>query len=314
MTPLLTAVRTPADPSVVEVLLPRAARRPWTGSGPAILPVPDDDPGVRAVLVARLRPDDRDAPLEVDGGRDRPRHLGVERHARRASSSASRAMTWAADALHGLVGRPGTWLLALPAWHVGGLQVLTRSLRAGTTPVAMDLTSAVHGGGVRPAPRAVQARGAGGPTYASIVPTQLGRLLDSGPTAMAALAAYDAVLVGAAATPAVLVARAAVCRLPGRPVLRHERDHRGLLLRRAAARGRGRAHPRGRRPRPGPRPHACSRATACQPALTAETLVDGWLVTPDVGRLEAGRPAAGARPRRRRAGDGRRERLTPRRR
>ena len=50
------------------------------------------------------------------------------------------ALAASSRATHEQLGGPGQWLLALPAHHVAGLQVLLRSLDAGTTPVAMDLT------------------------------------------------------------------------------------------------------------------------------------------------------------------------------
>ena len=67
------------------------------------------------------------------------------------------ALIASASATHDRLGGPGSWLLALPAYHVAGLQVLVRSLLAGTVPVAIDpsfdvdeLPSAVDGVGFRP--------------------------------------------------------------------------------------------------------------------------------------------------------------------
>ena len=107
-------------------------------------------------------------------------------------------------ATHDQLGGPGQWLLALPAHHVAGLQVLLRSLDAGTTPVAMDLvdgflpqlfvaTTAL----LEPEQR----------RYTSLVPTQLLRLLDH-PRGPEALRSFDAVLVGGAAMPPRLRRRA----------------------------------------------------------------------------------------------------------
>src|SRR5699024_2853970 len=63
----------------------------------------------------------------------------------------------------------GQWLLALPPGHIAGLQVLSRSVVAGTTPVVLapgeSLADAV--GRLR----------TDVPRYASIVPTQLVRAL-----------------------------------------------------------------------------------------------------------------------------------------
>jgi o-succinylbenzoate---CoA ligase len=107
-------------------------------------------------------------------------------------------------ATHERLGGPGQWLLALPAHHVAGLQVLLRSLDAGTSPVAMDLTD-----GFLPAAFVAAAArlDPGLRHYTSLVPTQLVRLLDH-PHGPQSLRAFDAVLVGGAATPPPLRLRA----------------------------------------------------------------------------------------------------------
>jgi O-succinylbenzoic acid--CoA ligase len=102
-----------------------------------------------------------------------------------------------AEATHEVLGGAGQWLLALPAHHIAGLQVLVRSIVGGTRPVALDLA-----GGFSPAAFAAATETAlrmGGRAYTAVVPTQLARLLDD-PAGREALAAYDAVLVGGAAT------------------------------------------------------------------------------------------------------------------
>jgi len=107
-------------------------------------------------------------------------------------------------ATHDQLGGPGQWLLALPAHHVAGLQVLLRSLDAGTTPVAMDLVDGFH-------PQSFVATTAllepEQRRYTSLVPTQLLRLLDH-PLGPDALRSFDAVLVGGAAMPPRLRRRA----------------------------------------------------------------------------------------------------------
>jgi O-succinylbenzoic acid--CoA ligase len=101
-----------------------------------------------------------------------------------------------------LAGR-GRWLLALPAHHVAGLQVLVRSVLAGTTPAVLA------DGPFRPPAFVSATDGLGGdlPLYTSLVPTQLVRLLDD-PAGRVALRRYDAVLVGGAAATPALLARA----------------------------------------------------------------------------------------------------------
>jgi o-succinylbenzoate---CoA ligase len=122
----------------------------------------------------------------------------------------ARALAASSRATHEHLGGPGQWLLALPAHHVAGLQVLLRSLDAGATPVAMDLTDGF-------APQAFVAATAqldpGQRHYTSLVPTQLLRLLDHPRGGPDALRAFDAVLVGGAAIPPRLRLRAERARV-----------------------------------------------------------------------------------------------------
>lgn len=112
------------------------------------------------------------------------------------------ALTAGAVATHARLGGPGRWLLALPAHHIAGLQVLVRSALAGTTPVAIPASF-----GATEFVAAVAAMGSG-PRYASLVAAQLTRALDD-PAAAAALADLDAVLIGGGPMPAGVAARAA---------------------------------------------------------------------------------------------------------
>jgi O-succinylbenzoic acid--CoA ligase len=166
--------------------------------GAAVLPVPAD-PALRARLEAALRPD---LPLEVpaavvvptSGSTGEPKGALLTAAALLASSRAT------LDHLGG----PGTWLLALPATHIAGIQVLVRSLVAGTVPVPLDLS-----GGFSPAAFAAAASTVDGPRrYTALVPTQLVRILEDGGAGLAALAEFDAVLLGGAATPEPLRLRA----------------------------------------------------------------------------------------------------------
>lgn len=105
------------------------------------------------------------------------------------------ALTASATATHRRLGGAGRWLLALPAYHVAGLQVLVRSVLGGSTPVALDASFA-------PADlvSAVAALGTGR-RYTSLVSNQLDKAL-SDPAAAAALAELDAVLIGGGPMPA----------------------------------------------------------------------------------------------------------------
>ncbi len=87
----------------------------------------------------------------------------------------------------------GQWLLALPMNYVAGLQVLVRSLFAGTRPWAMDL-----GGGFTPEAFTEAALELTDNTrFTSLVPTQLTRLLTN-PSAetLTVLRRFNAILLG----------------------------------------------------------------------------------------------------------------------
>ncbi|PPK69439.1 o-succinylbenzoate--CoA ligase [Actinokineospora auranticolor] len=115
------------------------------------------------------------------------------------------ALRASAEATHRRLGGAGTWLLAVPAHHIAGVQVVVRSLLAGT-PLAV-----LPAGGFRGRPfveAAADVLTATGPRYTALVPTQLTRLLTEGGDALAALRAFDAVLVGGAATAPTTLARA----------------------------------------------------------------------------------------------------------
>jgi O-succinylbenzoic acid--CoA ligase len=112
------------------------------------------------------------------------------------------ALIASASATHDRLAGPGTWLLALPAYHVAGLQVMVRSILAGTVPVAIAPSFEVD-----ELPSAVEALGSG-PRYASLVAVQLVKALGD-PAATAALAELDAVLIGGGPMPATVAESAA---------------------------------------------------------------------------------------------------------
>lgn len=160
------------------------------GSGPALLPVDEaagevgDDGGTV--------PDDVALLVRTSGSTGAPREVMLTGAALRASGEATAAR---------LQGH-GRWLLPLPPAHVAGLQVLARSVLAGTEPTVLTGPFRAESFAA-----AVDAMPAGGPRYTSLVPTQLHRLLGS-PAGTAALTGFAAVLLGGAASPPALVARA----------------------------------------------------------------------------------------------------------
>ncbi len=89
----------------------------------------------------------------------------------------------------------GQWLLALPLQYVAGVQVLVRSLFAGTRPWVMDLSN----GFTPEAFTAAAEELTDTIRFTSLVPTQLQRLLDSpSPQTLAALRRFNAILLGGA--------------------------------------------------------------------------------------------------------------------
>ena len=189
------------------------------GSGPAILPLDADLPPERLARVL-----DAFAPAAVetaDGLSHRPDGIPVSEQTtvviatsgstgqpKGVELSAS-ALTHSARASLARVGAaPGErWLLCLPATHIAGIQVLVRSLVAGTAPViAGRLDAAVlEGFGAEDS----------GCAHVSIVPTQLRRLLGTtadGPATWAGN--FRSVLLGGAAAPRDLIARAREAGIP----------------------------------------------------------------------------------------------------
>lgn len=202
MTRELRALPVATGPRALDVLPALAAA--VDGDGPAWLPVPADDDAEAARLVDALGAGEPVEPdvalvLATSGSTGTPKGALLTAAALRASGAAT----------HARLGGPGAWLLALPAHHVAGMQVLARSVAAGTTPTVLDVSA-----GFDPAalPGAVAAMPAGR-RYTSLVPTQLVRVLAHA-GATAALASLDAVLLGGAATAPSLLDAALAAGVP----------------------------------------------------------------------------------------------------
>jgi o-succinylbenzoate---CoA ligase len=172
------------------------------GKASALLPVPagaDRGPALSALRVGESIDDDVAVVVTTSGTTGAPKG---------ALLTAS-ALTASASATHDRLGGPGRWLLALPPHHIAGVQVLVRSLLAGTAPVEIDVSA---GFDVSELPSAVDQLGAGR-RYTALVAAQLAKALND-PAATAALAELDAVLIGGGPAPRqVLEAaeRAGVC-------------------------------------------------------------------------------------------------------
>lgn len=179
-----------SDPSVVLRGLEAAL-----AGGPALLPVADGAPALPTPAPATV-PQRVALVVETSGSTGTGKRVAL-------SSEALLAGAAAADAA---LGGPGGWVLALPTHYIAGLNVLTRSITAGTAPVVVAPGHFDAGAFADAADRLVT--GPGAPRrYTSLVPVQLARVLDD-ERATRALAGFDAVLVGGQATPAPLRDRA----------------------------------------------------------------------------------------------------------
>jgi O-succinylbenzoic acid--CoA ligase len=233
--------------------------------GDAVLPIAPNLPKpVADDLIAAMRPDqplDNDVALVILTSGSTGESKGAQlSHAALAAS---------AQATHARIGvRPDDcWLSCLPWQHIGGIQVMLRSRLLGIPLVVHDQFD-------------VERFAAADGTLTSLVPTQLVRLLDAGVD----LSRFRAILLGGAAAPAALLARARAagaaivttygmsetaggCVYDGVPLdgvdLRIDREGR-ICVR-------------------GPMVMSGYRL---RPDLSAEALVDGWLVTSDLGEID----------------------------
>lgn len=160
------------------------------GSGPPVAPyadgpAPEFDP-------AASFPDDLSLVVSTSGSTGTPKRAMLT----------SDALVASADATHERLGGPGQWLLPMPAQHIAGTQVLIRSVRAGTEPLALPHFGIAEF--VAAAGELIHDR-----CYTALVPTQLRRLLDAGVEARTALARFDGILLGGAAADPGLLAEAA---------------------------------------------------------------------------------------------------------
>jgi len=189
---LLNALAVPSGVSALGVL--GDLRSALEGTGPPVAPHAVNSPPQPVPDDLSDLPEDLSLIIRTSGSTGRPKLAMLTGAALRAS----------ADATHQRLGGPGQWLLALPAHHIAGIQVLVRSIVAGTTPVCMEMT-----GGFSPEAfaRATGELGAETVAYTALVPTQLVRLLASADGCQA-LTRFSSVLLGAAAAPASLLARA----------------------------------------------------------------------------------------------------------
>jgi O-succinylbenzoic acid--CoA ligase len=200
--------------------------------------------------------------VETSGSTGAPKRVVLSRAAMRASAAATLAR----------LGGPGQWLLNLPPTYVAGLQVLFRSVRAGTEPV-------VHDGGF-----ADDAAGLTGERrYVSLVPTQLTRMLRS-ERDRAALRGFDTVLVGGARVDPALRQAAAEAGVTVVATYGASETCGGCVYDGVALDGVAVVVGADRRIRIGG--PVVFDGYDGQPELTAEVRQDGWYRTQDVGRFD----------------------------
>lgn len=118
--------------------------------------------------------------VETSGSSGRPKRVALSSDAILANGRASNERLGS-----------GRWVLALPTHYIAGINVLARSITAGTSPSAVQGSHFTAKGFLD---------AADGCDYLAIVPAQLATLL-SDPAATEVLAGFRAVLVGGQATP-----------------------------------------------------------------------------------------------------------------
>ena len=198
--------------------------------------------------------------IQTSGSTGSPKRVVLSRAAMRSSALATQER----------LGGPGHWVLNLPPTYVAGVQVLYRSVVAGTAPLLDDQYQTLPPGRV----------------YISLVPTQLFRALQDS-SDVQDLTRFDAVLVGGGPLSPEVRAEAegygirivqtygmsetcGGCVYDGRPLAGVEiriGDDEEILLR-------------------GPVLFDCYED---DPERTAAVMQDGWFRTSDVGRLDDGR-------------------------
>jgi O-succinylbenzoic acid--CoA ligase len=288
------------------------------GSGPAILPLDPELPPARLdALIEALAPDTvetADGLTRLAGSLDQ---LGLAQRAdepsglapdtavviatsgstgepKGAELSAAALLHSARATLDRVGARPGQrWLCCLSPAHVAGIQVLVRSLVAGTVPVMIDRVDA-------------DGLASSGCSHISLVPAQLTRLMDEsagGPEpkivlstnqlpaaaaasagAVAALARFQSVLLGGAAAPAGLVAAAREAGIPVTTTYGMTETCGGCVYDGVPLDGVSVATEADGRIRiAGPVLFSGYRR---RPDLTAAALQDGWFVTSDLGKVD----------------------------
>jgi O-succinylbenzoic acid--CoA ligase len=170
------------------------------GQGPALAVVA---PGTDTSWVPREVDDDTAVLIETSGSGSAPKRVALSAVALMANARAGL----------GRLGGAGTWVLALPVHFIGGLQVLVRSLDSETEPILLtresfNTAALIDALSVRPEHERL---------YMSVVPVQLGRIVEHvehDPAALAIVCRLSAILVGGQRTSPSVLTRARALGLP----------------------------------------------------------------------------------------------------
>ncbi|MEY2847764.1 MAG: hypothetical protein RI885_429 [Actinomycetota bacterium] len=158
-----------------------------TDAAQAIAARTDDIPGLPEAVSQRVA-----VVVQTSGSSGEPKRVALSADALLASAAASTSA----------LGGSGQWLLALPAHYIAGVNVLVRSITADIDPVVTRV-----GGFDAEAFAAAVGAMTGDLRFTSLVPAQLGALLDSA-AATSALRTFDRVLVGGQSLPQAVRDRA----------------------------------------------------------------------------------------------------------
>jgi O-succinylbenzoic acid--CoA ligase len=241
------------------------------GTGTAFAPLPAD-PAAAARVRQAVAPDsplespDVGVVLATSGSSGEPKGVMLS----------TAALIASAVATHDRLGGPGQWLLPMQPYFVGGLQVLTRSILAGYTPVvAGDHPTFAAGVMALTAER----------QYTAMVPTQLARYLET-PQDQDMLRRFNAIIIGGAAMPAELKVRAKAVGVTAIPSYGMTETGSGCVYAGEPLEGTSLRLDDSRILIKGPTLFSGYRL---QPGLTAEVLQDGWFRTQDRGEIVDGR-------------------------
>lgn len=182
-----------------------ALRAALDSTGPAVLPRElvqglQSEPNAKTSLPTEVHSDIA-VVIETSGSTGEPKRVALTANALFASAAAVEAE----------LGGSGQWLLALPTHYIAGVQVLIRSIMAGTKPIV------VPAGHFSAENFAERVREHTAPLlFSALVPTQLARLVDAAEKSAdirRALLRVDALLVGGQGLPRVLRERASTLGL-----------------------------------------------------------------------------------------------------